>query len=197
MISGEVVLATGNAGKRRELEALLAPRGYVLRGMNEFGLEGAEENGLSFVENALIKARAVAQSTERPALADDSGLVVPALAGEPGIHSARYGGAHGDSTANNRLLIERMQKLTDHGRDAYFYCALVLLRHATDPTPIIATGQWNGRILEQARGHGGFGYDPLFLPEGSELAAAELDARVKNRISHRGQALKALLKQLE
>jgi XTP/dITP diphosphohydrolase len=152
----------------------------------------AEETGLTFVENALIKARHAARATGMPALADDSGICVDVLGGAPGLYAARYAGRHGDSAANNAKLLHELAGVPMEKRSAYFIAVLVVLRHADDPAPLVAEGRWHGRILEAPRGEGGFGYDPLFLPAGHELGAAELDPAVKNRLSHRGQALEVL-----
>lgn len=187
-----VVLASGNRGKLAELRVLLGEFGLDVVAQSEHGVGDADETGLTFVENALIKARHAARATGLPAIADDSGLCVDALAGAPGLHSARYAGRHGDDAANNRRLLAELRDLPDTRRSAYFYCCLVLLRHAEDPSPIIAEGRWYGRVLPEPRGDGGFGYDPLFLPEGFSVSAAELDADAKNRLSHRGQAAVAL-----
>ena len=160
----------------------------------EHGVPSPEETGSTFIENAIIKARAVAEATGLAALADDSGIVVPSLGGAPGIYSARYAGVHGDDNANNLKLLEALKGSDDRG--AYFYCAMALLRHADDPTPILATAAWHGEIVEQASGSNGFGYDPLFLLPQLGKTSAQLQADVKNRISHRGQATAVLIKQL-
>lgn len=191
MTERELVLASGNAGKLRELEDLLGPLGYVLRPQSEWDTPEAVEDAPTFVENALIKARNAAGHTGRPAIADDSGLVVSALGGEPGIFSARYAGEGGD-TANNALLLENMAGLKGEDRVAYFYCAMVLVCSRSDPAPVIATARWHGSILPAPRGDGGFGYDPLFLVDGMDCSSAELPAETKNRLSHRGQAARAL-----
>jgi XTP/dITP diphosphohydrolase len=189
-----IVLASGNRGKLAELAELLAPVGIDLVSQSALGIEAAPEERATFVENALDKARHVTQSAGLPALADDSGLVVPALGGAPGIRSARYAGAHGNDAANNAALLAALVDRED--RRAHFYCALVLLRHAEDPAPVIATARWDGVVLREPRGGSGFGYDPLFyLPE-LDRTAAELAAEEKNRISHRGQAMANLLEQL-
>lgn len=187
-----IVLASGNRGKLAELRSLFGELGLNLVAQAERGVGDAEETGLTFVENALIKARHAARITGLPALADDSGLCVDALAGAPGLHSARYAGRHGDDAANNARLLAELRDLPDARRSAYFYCCLVLLRHAGDPSPLIAEGRWYGRVLHQPRGDGGFGYDPLFQPLGNAVSAAELDTGDKNRQSHRGQAAAAL-----
>ncbi|MHB1272666.1 MAG: RdgB/HAM1 family non-canonical purine NTP pyrophosphatase [Rhodanobacter sp.] len=187
-----IVLASSNRGKRAEFGALFADSGFELIAQSSLGIGDAEETGLSFVENALLKARHAAQASSLPALADDSGLCVPALGGAPGLHSARYAGGHGDSAANNARLLRALQGLPDAQRGAFFICVLVLLRRADDPAPLIVEGRWHGRILDAPRGTQGFGYDPLFLPHGQSLSAAELDPALKNRLSHRGQALAQL-----
>jgi XTP/dITP diphosphohydrolase len=187
-----LVLASGNAGKVIELEQLLAGSGVQLVPQTALGVSDAEETGLTFVENALIKARHAARATGMPALADDSGICVDALGGAPGLYAARYAGKHGDSEANNAKLLHELAGVPTDQRSAYFIAVLVVLRHADDPAPLIAEGRWHGRILEAPRGEGGFGYDPLFLPAGHELGAAELDPALKNRLSHRGQALEVL-----
>lgn len=190
----KIVLASGNPGKLAELTELFAPLGVSLESQSALGIAPASEERLTFVENALDKARHASRQSGLPALADDSGLVVPSLGGAPGIRSARYAGAEGDSAANNAKLVAA---LADAERPpAHFYCALVFLRHAEDPAPVIATARWHGEILAQPRGQGGFGYDPHFyLPEHG-CTAAELAAEDKNRLSHRGQAMAMLLAEL-
>jgi XTP/dITP diphosphohydrolase len=190
-----IVLASGNAGKLAELRAMLAGTGVELVPQTELGVGDAEETGLTFVENAILKARHAARSSGFPALADDSGLCVDALRGAPGLYSARYAGVHGDNAANNAKLLHELEGMPDERRGAHFTCVLALLRNADDPDPLIAQGRWHGRVLAAPRGARGFGYDPVFLPEdGDGASAAELDPAVKNRISHRGQALAALRK---
>jgi XTP/dITP diphosphohydrolase len=188
-----IVLASGNAGKVIELEQLLAGSDVELVAQSSLGVDDADETGLTFIENALIKARHAARATGLPALADDSGICVDALNGAPGLYAARYAGTHGDSAANNAKLLRELGGVPPERRSAYFIAVLVLLRHADDPAPLIAEGRWHGRILEAPRGDGGFGYDPLVLPDGHDVSAAELEPARKNRLSHRGQAL-ALLK---
>ena len=192
----QLVLATSNKGKLAELQPLLADVGYALVTQGELGVEDAVEDGLSFIENAILKARHACAATGLPALADDSGLVVDALDGEPGLYSARYAGTHGDSAANIARLLQRMQGLEGEQRRAHFHCVIVLMRHARDPQPIVAEGRWPGLILEAPRGDGGFGYDPVFLVPEQQHTAAELDPALKNRISHRGLALAALRERL-
>ena len=187
-----IVLASSNPGKLREFNALFADSGCEVVTQASLGIDDVEETGLTFVENALLKARHAAQVSGLPALADDSGLCVEALNGAPGLYSARYAGGHGDSAANNAKLLQTLDGMPSDQRRAFFMCALVLLRHAADPTPLIVEGRWHGRVLEAPRGPGGFGYDPLFLPDGQTQSAAELDPALKNRLSHRGQAMAKL-----
>lgn len=191
------VIASSNAGKLREFRELLGGDGgteFVTQG--ELGVDDAEETGLSFVENALLKARHAARATGLPALGDDSGLCVDALDGAPGLYSARYAGGHGDAAANIVKLLDALAEVPDGRRGAHFVAVIVLLRHAEDPQPLIAQGVWPGRILAAPRGDGGFGYDPVFRPDGHACSAAELDPALKNRISHRGLALASLKRQL-
>lgn len=185
-----IVLATGNPGKLAELQDLLHDLGVELHAQSEFGVEGAEETGLTFVENALLKARHAARETGLAAIADDSGLEVDALHGAPGIHSARYAGRHGDDAANNRKLLADLEG--SNQRSARFRCAAVLLRHPADPAPLICEGVWEGEILTAPRGTHGFGYDPLFRVAGEDASAAELPSEHKNRLSHRAQAMRKL-----
>lgn len=193
---GAIVLASGNAGKARELAALLAGLGWEIIPQTAFAVPEAEETGLTFVENALLKARNAAQRTGMPALADDSGLVVDALGGRPGIHSARYAGPGADDQSNiDRLLLE-LREAPPERRTARFVCVLALLRHAADPLPVLCEGRWEGSILTEPHGANGFGYDPVFLVPGENRTAAELDPAVKNRLSHRGQALARLAERL-
>ena len=203
-VSGEnrprVVLASGSAGKLRELRPLLADTGFGLVSQAELGIDAGPETADTFVENALSKARHVADRTDGPVLADDSGLVVPALDGAPGVRSARFAGYTGDveperDAANNALLLERMAGVTD--RRAWFCCVLVVLRSAADPLPLIAHGVWHGTLLTAPRGEGGFGYDPLFVDMQSGKTAAELAPEDKRARSHRGLAIAQLLPQLE
>lgn len=185
------VLASGNAGKLAEMRSLLGDRvTWVAQG--ELGIDDAEETGLTFVENAILKARHASRLSGRPALGDDSGLCVDALGGAPGLYSARYAGTHGDSAANIAKLLDALRSVPDDARGAHFHCAIALLRSADDPAPLIAEGRWHGRVLTAPRGNGGFGYDPVFLDPQHGLSAAEFDAATKNRISHRGQALERL-----
>jgi XTP/dITP diphosphohydrolase len=192
--SRTVVLASGNAGKLRELNRVLSPLGVVLRSQAEFDVPEVEENGLSFVENAIIKARAAARHSGLPAIADDSGLEVDYLSGAPGIHSARYSG-EGDE-GNNRKLLAALQGVAEEQRSARFQCVLVYMRHGADPTPLVCQASWEGRILQQPRGEAGFGYDPLFYVPDQQCSSAQLPPEVKNRISHRARASALLLEAL-
>ncbi|UGB38450.1 RdgB/HAM1 family non-canonical purine NTP pyrophosphatase [Frateuria soli] len=191
-----LVLASGNRGKLAEFEHLLADTGFEVVTQGSLGVLDIEETGTTFVENALLKARHAARITRLPALADDSGLCVEHLDGAPGLYSARYAGSHGDAPANRAKLLHALEGVPAERRGAFFICVLVLLRHADDPAPLIAEGRWYGHVLEAERGDLGFGYDPLFQPEGQTLSAAELDPSLKNRLSHRGQALASLHAQL-
>jgi len=188
-----VVLASNNAGKVREFNALLAGRDIEVLPQSSFGIAEAEETGLTFVENAILKARHAAQQANLPALADDSGLEVDALQGAPGIYSARYAGPGAGDRANLEKLLAMLNGMPDAQRSARFQCVLVYMRHALDPTPLICQGTWEGRILTEPRGHGGFGYDPVFFVPTHGCASAELPPEVKNALSHRGQALQKLL----
>jgi XTP/dITP diphosphohydrolase len=191
----KVVLASGNSGKLVELRELLASSSIELIAQTELGIGDAEETGLTFAENAILKARHAARASGLPALADDSGLCVDVLDGAPGLYSARYAGIHGDNAANNAKLLHELDSVPDERRGAHFVCVLALLQSAHDPDPMIAHGRWYGRVLTAPRGRHGFGYDPVFLPDdGDGASAAELDADVKNRISHRGKALALLTK---
>jgi XTP/dITP diphosphohydrolase len=189
------VLATGNVGKAREIGALLAPAGVEIVAQADYGIEPADETGLTFIENAILKARHAALGSGLPALADDSGLVVDALGGAPGIRSARYAGTGGDA-ANIRLLLAELADVPEARRSARFVCVAVLLRHAEDPLPLVCEGRWEGLIAAAPRGAGGFGYDPVFIPAGDERSAAELEPGEKNRRSHRGLAFAELLARL-
>jgi XTP/dITP diphosphohydrolase len=191
-----LVLASSNAGKLAELQPLLADAGFELVTQGELGVGDAVEDGRSFVENALIKARHASAATGLPALADDSGLVVDALGGAPGLLSARYAGVHGDAQANNDKLLAALRDVPEGQRSARFVAVLVLLRHADDPLPLIAQGVWEGRVLDAPRGANGFGYDPVFFDPVLRRGAGELEPAVKNRVSHRAQALAQLRKLL-
>ncbi len=186
-----VVLASNNAGKLAEFSSLLAPLGLELRKQSDLGINEAEEPHATFVENALAKARHVAQLSGLPALSDDSGICVPALGGAPGVLSARYAGEPKSDARNNQKLIHYLS--THEDKSAYYYCVLVYLRHADDPQPVIAEGRWDGEIIATPRGANGFGYDPHFWIASLNKTAAELSAEEKNQLSHRGQALRALI----
>jgi XTP/dITP diphosphohydrolase len=192
-----VVLASDNRGKLREFTQLLAPLGIEFVPQSELGVEPAEETGATFADNAILKARHAASGSGLPAMADDSGLEVDALGGAPGVHSARYAGAHGDDAANiARLLAELRARGGGFGPEttrARFRCVIALARTADDTAPRLAHGTWEGYIAAAPRGSGGFGYDPVFVDLASGLTAAELPAALKNARSHRGQALRALL----
>ncbi|GBG13964.1 XTP/dITP diphosphohydrolase [Novimethylophilus kurashikiensis] len=190
-----LVIASGNAGKLREFNQLLAPLGIDVRPQAEFNVPEAEEPHITFVENALAKARHASRITGQPALADDSGICVDALGGAPGVFSARFAGEPRSDARNNEKLLADMQGQTN--RAAHYYCVLVLVRHADDPQPIIAEGAWHGEILSEPRGEGGFGYDPLVLDPSQGKTVAELPHDIKNRISHRGKAMAALLEKLK
>jgi len=191
-----IVLASGNAGKIRELTDLLAPLGLQIISQRELGVDDADETGLSFIENAILKARHAAKLTGLPALADDSGLEVDALNGAPGIYSARYAGLPSNDGHNNAKLLQALADLPEVARGARFCCLLAFVLHADDPTPLIAEGYWNGRILQAPRGENGFGYDPLFWVPETQCTSAELSKDEKGKRSHRGQALRALLERL-
>ncbi|GIX37096.1 MAG: non-canonical purine NTP pyrophosphatase [Silanimonas sp.] len=188
----KLVLASGNRGKLVELGELLAGSGIELVPQGALGIADPVEDGQTFVENALIKARHAARLSGLPALADDSGLIVDALGGAPGLISAHYAGVHGDAAGNIAKLLRELEGVPAARRTARFYCCLVLLRHAGDPQPLIAEGEWPGRILEAPRGTGGFGYDPVFFDPAIGLGAGEMPPERKNPISHRGRALAVL-----
>lgn len=191
-----VVLASGNAGKLKEMGELLAGLDWQVLPQHELGVEDVPETGLSFVENALIKARHACRVTGLPALADDSGLIVDALGGAPGLYSARYAGEPGDAAANIAKLLDALHGVPAERRSARFYSVIVLLRHAEDPQPLICEGRWEGRVLEAPRGAAGFGYDPVFLDPAHGLSAAQMPAGLKNALSHRGMALRELVRKL-
>jgi XTP/dITP diphosphohydrolase len=192
-----IVLASSNPGKVREINQLLADLDLQVQPQSEYGVEDAEETGLTFVENAILKARNAAQHTGLPAIADDSGIEVDALNGAPGIYSARFAGAGASDQDNLEKLLTDMQGIPEAGRSARFQCLLVYLRHATDPTPLICQGTWEGRILAEPRGEHGFGYDPVFYVPTHDCSSAELPPQVKNILSHRGQALRKLVSALQ
>lgn len=189
-----VVLASGNSGKLRELGEVLAPLGVMLAPQSQYGVPDVEETGLSFVENAIIKARAASQHSGLPAIADDSGLEVDYLGGAPGIYSARYSGA-GDA-ANNARLLQELRDVPEALRSARFQCVLVYMRHALDPTPIVCQASWKGSILFEPVGENGFGYDPLFFVPEHRCSSAQLAPAIKNRISHRARASALLFEAL-
>ncbi|RWR01664.1 nucleoside-triphosphate diphosphatase [[Pantoea] beijingensis] len=189
----KVVLATGNPGKVRELAHLLAEFGLDIVAQTDLGVESADETGLTFIENAILKARHAAQITGLPAIADDSGLAVDALAGAPGIYSARYAGIDASDRQNLEKLLDALQDVPDDRRQAQFHCVLVYLRHAEDPTPLVFHGSWEGVITHAAAGEGGFGYDPIFYVPSLGKTAAEITKAEKQAVSHRGKALTLLL----
>ncbi len=193
--TNSLVLASGNAGKIKELQALLP--NYALIPQTQFNVSDIEETGTTFVENAILKARHAARISKLPAIADDSGLVVAALNDAPGIYSARYAGQSATDAENITKLLHELDGVPLAQRHAYFFCVLVLMRHADDPCPIIAQGRWDGYILEQSQGHHGFGYDPIFGVSSHDCSAAELSFDIKNSLSHRGEALKKLQQELE
>ena len=192
-----LVIASGNAGKLAEFDQMLSPLNFSVKPQSDYDVVPPPETGRTFVENALIKARAAAEAAGGPALGDDSGLVVEALDGRPGIRSARFAGEDASDAANIDKLLDELNGLPEERRGAYFYCCLVLLQHADDPAPLIATGRWHGYILEARRGTGGFGYDPVFHDPRMGATAAELPAGEKNRVSHRGRALDRLIQLIE
>ncbi|MFP5441521.1 MAG: RdgB/HAM1 family non-canonical purine NTP pyrophosphatase [Gammaproteobacteria bacterium] len=192
MKSMKVVLATGNKGKLREMQQVLAPLGFDVVAQSDFNVPEADETGLSFVENAIIKARNASQHTGLPAIADDSGLEVDALDGAPGIYSARYAGVGAGDAANNAKLLAELAQRGARDATARFQCVLVFMRHAQDPVPVIAQGSWEGTILDAPRGDHGFGYDPLFFVDSENCSSAELPPERKNALSHRGRALRQL-----
>jgi XTP/dITP diphosphohydrolase len=192
------LLATGNVGKLHEIEHALAGHPWKIIPQSAMGIhDSVEETGLTFVENAIIKARHASAITKLPALADDSGLAVDALQGEPGVYSARYAGEGVSFDVHIKKLLEAMKDVSDAERTARFYCVMVYLTHASDPAPIICQGVWEGRILQNTQGQAGFGYDPVFYVPTHDCSAAELPLSEKNRISHRGQALWQLVKMLQ
>ncbi|WGO98914.1 RdgB/HAM1 family non-canonical purine NTP pyrophosphatase [Saccharophagus degradans] len=192
----KVILASGNAGKLREFQRILAEFDLDVAPQSDYNVPDAEETGLTFVENAILKARNACAHTGFAAISDDSGIEVDALNGQPGIYSARFSGPGATDAKNNALLLEKLEGLPEAERTARYQCVLVYMRHATDPTPIICQGAWEGTILTAPRGEGGFGYDPLFWVPSHQCASAELPAEVKNSISHRAIAIQALLAQI-
>ena len=191
----KLVIASSNQGKLREIGELLAPLAINVAPQSEFNISEADEPHVTFVENALAKARHASRCSGLPALADDSGICVSALGGAPGVNSARYAGEPKSDERNNQKLVESLKNQTD--RRAYYYCVIVLVRHADDPQPIIVDGSWYGEIIDQPRGSGGFGYDPYFFLPAFGKTSAELTAEQKNQISHRGQALAKLVEILQ
>jgi XTP/dITP diphosphohydrolase len=192
----KIILASNNKGKIAEFNTMLDGI-YQVVSMSDMQVEEVPETGLTFVENALIKARNASEQSGLPALSDDSGIVVDALNGEPGIYSARYAGNHGDDEANTQKLLDKMEDVADGKRTARFWCAIVFVEHANDPTPIIIQRGWEGEILRKKAGDNGFGYDPIFYVPTHRCASAELSPEIKNSISHRGKALVALLEELK
>ena len=193
----EIVLASSNPGKVREINQLLATLDLHAQPQGELGVVDAEETGLTFVENAILKARNAAQHTGLPAIADDSGIEVDALNGAPGIYSARFAGNGATDQANLEKLLADLEDIPEAQRSARFQCLMVFMRHANDPTPLICQGTWEGRILLVASGDNGFGYDPVFYVPTHHCSSAELPAEVKNALSHRGQALRQLVNALQ
>lgn len=193
----KIILASGNAGKLREFQQLLAGCGFDVVPQSAFAIANADETGLTFVENAILKARHACAHTGLPAIADDSGLEVDTLQGRPGIYSARYAGDEAADADNNAKLLQELGELEEAQRTARYHCVLAFMRHAEDPTPLLCHGTWEGSILAAPRGEGGFGYDPLFYVPTHQCAAAELDKAEKNRISHRGKAMAELLARLQ
>ncbi|MEO1939271.1 RdgB/HAM1 family non-canonical purine NTP pyrophosphatase [Candidatus Thioglobus sp.] len=192
----KIILASNNKGKIAEFNTMLNGI-YQVVSMSDMQVEEVPETGLTFVENALIKARNASEQSGLPALSDDSGIVVDALNGEPGIYSARYAGNHGDDEANTQKLLDQMRAIPEGERAARFWCAIVFVEHANDPTPIIIQRGWEGEILRKKVGENGFGYDPIFYVPTHGCASAELSSKIKNTLSHRGRALTALLKELK
>lgn len=193
----EIVLASGNIGKLRELSQILGPLGLKLIAQSDLGVPEAEETGLSFVENAIIKARNAARHSGLPAIADDSGIEVDALHGAPGIYSSRYAGPDASDTENIEALLTAMQDVPEHERTARFQCVVVFMRHADDPTPLICQGSWQGQILHEPLGDDGFGYDPVFWVAETDCTAAELSAEQKHAISHRGKAMRQFMEEFK
>ena len=191
----KILLASSNAGKVREIAAILADHDLLVVPQSEFAIPAVEETGLTFVENAILKARHAAKLSGLPAIADDSGLEVDALGGAPGVYSARYAGEEATDPANNAKLLQALADVPDGQRTARFRCVMVYLRHELDPSPVIAQGVWEGGILREERGAGGFGYDPLFFVPENGSTAAELPDEMKKRLSHRGKALRSLAEQ--
>lgn len=192
----KLVLATGNQGKVKEMADLLSEFGFEVEAQSQYKVSEVAETGTTFIENAIIKARHAAKETGLPAIADDSGLEVDALQGAPGIYSARYSGEGATDQRNLEKLLEEMKNVPSEQRSARFHCVLVLMRHENDPTPLVCHGQWEGKILEQAQGENGFGYDPVFWVPEDQCSSAELEPVRKKQLSHRGKALKKLFAEL-
>ncbi|MFK8067442.1 MAG: XTP/dITP diphosphatase [Gammaproteobacteria bacterium] len=193
----KIVLASGNQGKLKELKLMLADQKIEVLAQSEFDLKTPEETGLTFVENAILKARYVAEKTGLPAIADDSGIEVDALKGEPGIYSARYAGEGATDQENLDKLLFEMRDFDDDNRQCRFHCVIVLMRFSTDPTPIICHGVWEGQLLEKPTGENGFGYDPVFYVPEKNCSSAQLSPEIKNQLSHRGKALRELVQKLD
>jgi XTP/dITP diphosphohydrolase len=193
----KIIFASSNSGKINELQSMLDESHYEIIPQTHLGIPDAEETGLTFVENALLKARNACLHSGKPAIADDSGLVVQALDGAPGIYSARYAGKHGDFRANIEKILQELKDVSDENRQAHFHCTLVYLEYAEDPAPLICEGIWRGMILHAPTGTEGFGYDPIFYDPEEQLGAAELQPLRKNQISHRAQALRDLINKLQ
>ncbi|MEP7242899.1 MAG: RdgB/HAM1 family non-canonical purine NTP pyrophosphatase [Gammaproteobacteria bacterium] len=192
----KIILASGNSGKLRELTAILGPLGHELIPQSALGIDTPEETGTTFLANALLKARYVAQLGQLPALADDSGIEVDALGGRPGVYSARYASEHATDRENLQKMLDELRGVATEGRSARYQCVIALVMRGDDASPLIAQGTWEGHILTAPRGTGGFGYDPIFQPQGLSTTVAELDAALKNTLSHRAQALRALAAKL-
>lgn len=193
----QIVLASGNQGKLREFTQLLAPLSIEILTQSELGVSEAAETGLSFIENAIIKARNACAQTGLPAIADDSGIEVDALQGAPGIYSARYAGEQATDSDNIEALLKALNGVPASERNARFQCVVVYMRHAKDPTPLICQGTWHGQILSEAAGDGGFGYDPVFFVPETDCSAAELSSQQKHAISHRGQAMRCFIEEFQ
>lgn len=193
----QIVLASGNIGKLRELSQILSPLGLKLIAQSDLNVAEAEETGLSFVENAIIKARNAALVTGLPAIADDSGIEVDALHGAPGIYSSRYAGPDASDTDNIQALLTAMKDVPENERTARFQCVVVFMRHAEDPTPLICQGSWQGQILQSPSGDEGFGYDPIFWVTETDCTAAELSPEQKHAISHRGKAMRQFMEEFK
>lgn len=193
----QIVLASGNQGKLREFTQLLAPLSIEILTQSELGVSEAAETGLSFIENAIIKARNACAQTGLPAIADDSGIEVDALHGAPGIYSARYAGEQASDSDNIEALLKALNGVPASERNARFQCVVVYMRHAKDPTPLICQGTWHGQILSEAAGDGGFGYDPVFFVPETDCSAAELSSQQKHAISHRGQAMRCFIEEFQ